>query len=101
MQPENPSTTPSKPVMDVKAPAKTPPATAQSLPVQQAPAEQADTAPVDDSDSSLPAEMTPPVPAPKATPRGEHRAPVGIIVVTLCFMLGLAAIAIAIYLKSR
>jgi hypothetical protein len=102
MQPENPSTPSLKPVMDVKAPAKAPAASAQSLPVQQAPAEQDDAPPITDN-NPLPvaAEATTSAPTKVNTPKNEHRAPVGIIVVTLCFMLGLAAIAIAIYFKSR
>jgi hypothetical protein len=104
MQPEKSSTPPSKPVMDVKVPVKTPPMAAPSLPVQQAPAEQDDTAISDKLGAAASVESAPAqkVPAPKpATPQGEHHAPVGIIMVTVCFMLGLAGIAIAIYLKSR
>lgn len=89
--------------MDVKAPAKTPPAA--NLPVKQAPAEPphgADGAADAESAAAEPADTAAQTPAAQpATPKVEHRLPVGIIVVTLCFMVGMAAIAVAIYLKSQ
>lgn len=93
--------------MDVK-PAKAPapanlPVSPQPLPVRQAPAQPVDEAApaASQPDASVPDVAPTETPAATSSPKVGHRAPVGIIVVTLCFMLGLAAVATAIYLKSR